>query len=453
MGVAASIILFQRSLVEARRRLVWSASAAFAAPATVVVLEAFWRPAHVLGETLWASLVMGVAAVMVILAERTARVDGLERRRTAFFAMAALVMISLAVILMLSNAALTVAIALLVLLAALLDHKFDMRFMTVFVQVGIVAVTYRSVIDPGAEWLTYRGSLGEVIVIAAIVLALLAGTWHLLKRRARLSALIMTESAVWSLAAIFGCAIIYRVMDDFDLLNDEAAFSFVLLTVWISVANQLYRTQVENAALRTMRLVLAWVFGAVGLGLVAIELVLMNPAWGAFGPWVSGVALLNSLVLSYGIPALLFAFIPWKMQYLGKPAILFYRGLAGLFGLIFVGLQIRHLWWGADIDVNLGVLDGELYSYTVAMLLASGALLYYAISKRDLKLRRLAMFGVALTIVKVFAIDMAELSGLIRVLSFAGLGLPLAGLGWVMGNIQKTPWEDDQAAEDSPAQD
>jgi uncharacterized membrane protein len=283
-------------------------------------------------------------------------------------------------------------------------------------------------------------------------LGLLAGAWHLLKARGRLAALIVTESAVWSLAAIFGSAILYRVMDEFDLLGDAGAFSLILLTVWISVANQLYRTQVDSRALRIMRLVLAWVFGVAGSLLVAVELIVLNPAWGVFAAYVSGVPIVNALIFSYALPAVLFAFIPWKMPYLRKPAKMFYRSLAALFAVIFIGLEIRHLWWGAGLNVNKGVLDGELYSYTVAMLLASGALLYHAISKRDARLRRMAMFGVGLTIVKVFAIDMAELSGLIRVLSFAGLGLPLAGLGWIMGNVQKSSWENDTSEEEPPAE-
>ena len=78
-----------------------------------------------------------------------------------------------------------------------------------------------------------------------------------------------------------------------------------------------------------------------------------------------------------------------------------------------------------------GTTDGELYSYTLAMLITSVALLFLAFSRRSVLLRRIAMIGIALTIAKVFLIDMSGLAGLVRVASFLGLGLSLAGLAWV----------------------
>jgi uncharacterized membrane protein len=41
------------------------------------------------------------------------------------------------------------------------------------------------------------------------------------------------------------------------------------------------------------------------------------------------------------------------------------------------------------------------------------------------------MAGIALTVAKVFLIDMAGLSGLLRVAAFLGLGLALAALAWL----------------------
>jgi uncharacterized membrane protein len=41
------------------------------------------------------------------------------------------------------------------------------------------------------------------------------------------------------------------------------------------------------------------------------------------------------------------------------------------------------------------------------------------------------MVGIAVTIAKVFLIDMSGLNGLVRVASFFGLGLALMGLAWL----------------------
>jgi uncharacterized membrane protein len=52
-------------------------------------------------------------------------------------------------------------------------------------------------------------------------------------------------------------------------------------------------------------------------------------------------------------------------------------------------------------------------------------------------LRRIATIGIGLTIAKVFLIDMAGLAGLLRVVSFLGLGLSLAALGWIDGQMSR----------------
>jgi uncharacterized membrane protein len=93
-------------------------------------------------------------------------------------------------------------------------------------------------------------------------------------------------------------------------------------------------------------------------------------------------------------------------------------------------MEIRRLWRGTDLSVP-GFTDPELYSYTLAMLVASVALLALAFSRRSDNVRKIAMAGVALTIAKVFLVDMSGLSGLIRVFSFMGLGMSLVGLAWL----------------------
>jgi uncharacterized membrane protein len=98
--------------------------------------------------------------------------------------------------------------------------------------------------------------------------------------------------------------------------------------------------------------------------------------------------------------------------------------------LIWAVLEIRRLWWGDWIGAQ-DVMQGELYSYTLAMLALGAVLLWQALARRSLRLQRLAMAVIALTVAKVFLWDASGLSGLTRVLSFAGLGLSLAGLAWL----------------------
>jgi len=51
-------------------------------------------------------------------------------------------------------------------------------------------------------------------------------------------------------------------------------------------------------------------------------------------------------------------------------------------------------------------------------------------------LRRAGLLGIALVIAKVFLSDMAELEGVLRALSFLGLGAALVGLGYAYRRLR-----------------
>ncbi len=65
------------------------------------------------------------------------------------------------------------------------------------------------------------------------------------------------------------------------------------------------------------------------------------------------------------------------------------------------------------------------------MLIGAGLLLMLAFSRRSVPLRKISMGLVAITIAKVFIVDMSGLTGLVRVFSFMGLGVALLGLKWI----------------------
>jgi uncharacterized membrane protein len=51
-------------------------------------------------------------------------------------------------------------------------------------------------------------------------------------------------------------------------------------------------------------------------------------------------------------------------------------------------------------------------------------------------LRRAALAGIALVVAKVFLSDMAELAGVLRALSFIGLGGALVGIGYAYRRLR-----------------
>jgi len=108
----------------------------------------------------------------------------------------------------------------------------------------------------------------------------------------------------------------------------------------------------------------------------------------------------------------------------------FFAVLAGIGLWLFVSLEIRHLWHGR-LDLADAVGDGELYSYSAAWLLMAVGTMVLGILRDQSALYRGGLVLLLLVILKIFFIDMAGLTGLLRALSFMGLGLSLLGLAYL----------------------
>lgn len=84
-----------------------------------------------------------------------------------------------------------------------------------------------------------------------------------------------------------------------------------------------------------------------------------------------------------------------------------------------------------------GIETGENYLYSAALLILSIIWMTIGI-KMSLAILRVA--GLALLTVvtlKVFLIDAAALEGVLRILSFMGLGIALIGIGWAYGKVMR----------------
>jgi uncharacterized membrane protein len=183
---------------------------------------------------------------------------------------------------------------------------------------------------------------------------------------------------------------------------------------------------------REKRATLFWAWrilaGLAAVHTVLFRLLLENPLWS--GAPVGGWPVLDLLLLSYGVPggfALLFA---RELRRAGETRL---AGAAALYGLglifVYLSLEVRHLFHGAVL-VYGGTSDAELYGYSVVWLLYALALLALGIWKDFASLRYVSLALLLITVGKVFLIDMSELTGLLRVSSFLGLGLSLIGIGY-----------------------
>ncbi|GLS85652.1 hypothetical protein GCM10010873_06250 [Cypionkella aquatica] len=434
VGMAAliSAAFAWRSRQEGVLALIQGAAAALVAPVVVAILALLWLPEVVIGAYPWALHVMAVAAGMVVLAVMFAR--GEDRRRPAYATLSALSLIALALFLVTTNTALTLALALLALVAAELDRRFKLPEMGWFIQAAVAVLGYRLLADPGLDW-AFEAPLTQVLLAFVGVIAALVAAWRILPEGRVLPKGVL-ESAAAGLAAILANILITRwVLPEGAFGNYDTYWSISLngLPWLVLMLMQIYRARLGGVLLR-LRQAIAVVAGGLTLGALALAVGPFNPLFSSYaedpGALVLGPMVLDTLLLAYGVPGLILLAAVWKLPGLGRRLQLGFLvvGLALL--ALYVGLEIRRFWQGDWLGAY-GMKQGELYSYTLALMLLGAGLLYQAIARRSGSLRRVAMAVIGLTIAKVFLLDAAGLTGLTRVVSFLGLGLCLAGLAWL----------------------
>jgi uncharacterized membrane protein len=372
---------------------------------------------------------------MVLLALRYAKADGEGRRRFAYATLSAMSLIALAVFLVATSVALTLALAVLVVAAAGLDRKFLLPEMRFFIQIGAAVLWFRLFGNPGIDW-AMVAPLGQVLLAFGGVIAAFVASLYLLKPLDRPSAEGVLESAAAGLIAVLLNVLLTRYLIpqiNADGLETYWGASVNAMPWSILMLLQLYRIRF-GGPMRRVRQAIALVAAFVAGGGLLLAAVPLNPLFVASpddpAGAVQGVLLLDSLALAYALPGILLVVSAWFIPDLDRRLRTAFYAIGAFFLTIYVGLEIRRYWEGTWLG-KPGIVQGELYSYTIALMLVGAGMLYLAIARRSGLIRRVAMAVIGLTIVKVFLLDAAGLTGLMRVASFLGLGLSLAGLAWL----------------------
>ena len=236
--------------------------------------------------------------------------------------------------------------------------------------------------------------------------------------------------ALASLMVMIAVAILVRhamnggVLDDrLPTLGEQSIYT--LLMIGFSAALMTLDRQAPSPVFR---------YGSMIAGIIATINVLSAHVF-ALNPYFSGEntgawPFVNLLLIGYLLPALAYAGLsayardkrPWPYV-----SMLAFAG-AGL-GFLWATLSVRRFWQGENIADWKGFLPDETYSYSVVWLLIGVALLLLGSRFNARSLRLASGILVMVTVVKVFLIDMSNLEGILRALSFIGLGAVLIGIG------------------------
>jgi uncharacterized membrane protein len=136
------------------------------------------------------------------------------------------------------------------------------------------------------------------------------------------------------------------------------------------------------------------------------------------------------LLVGYLLPGIAYGGLAFYARHRRPLPYVILLALSGVaLAFAWVTLCVRRYWHGEGIADWKGFLQPETYTYSVVWLLL-GVLLLAVGSRFDAKSIRLASAGLVLiAVIKVFLIDMSNLEGILRALSFIGLGAVLIGIG------------------------
>jgi uncharacterized membrane protein len=223
--------------------------------------------------------------------------------------------------------------------------------------------------------------------------------------------------------AFLACFVALEIRDWYSNGQLEDPFGFPEIALHL-LTLAVQATVYLRLAQRTGRPILRWAWQIMGGGALVVGTLLL-----VFNPGFTGApAGVVSLLAGYLIPA---ALAVLASRRIAVPQVRWSLGAYALVaGFAWITLQIRQLFHPGSMSlIFVPIEDAELWAWSGAWLAYGIALMVLGIRVGDRLLRLTALGVVGLVCVKVFLVDMADLTGLWRVLSFLGLGLALIGLG------------------------
>ncbi len=349
----------------------------------------------------------------------------------ALFATGAVAALALAMTFALERGWLTVALALMVPGIAWITQQRPLPMLRTLAAAITVLVVLRIGWDPriaGADvgttpifnWILY----GYGVPAASFWYA-----GYLMRQRDDDTPSRMVDSAAILFAVLLMFLEIRHFMNGGDIYRQTSRLAELALQVCTGLAMTLGLEHVRRRTGSVVHDIGAQIVGALtfigivfGLLIAANPLHTREPVGGMF---------FNLIMLGYGFPAVLAIILALTtrnhrpMSYRWVAA-----GTAFVLSLAYLSLEVRTLYHGPVLTGG-GTSNAEQYTYSAVWLTYAIVLLLAGIYLRSQPARLASALVTALTIGKVFLIDMADLTGAWRALSFIVLGLVLVGIGWL----------------------
>jgi uncharacterized membrane protein len=238
----------------------------------------------------------------------------------------------------------------------------------------------------------------------------------------------MADSAALLFTVLLAFLEIRHYMTGGDIYRRSSPLAELALHVCVGLAmviglerlRQHTRSVVHNAGAIILA-VLVLLAIVIGLLLADNPLFTREPVGGPF---------FNLILLGYALPAVLTTALALTTRGLRPQA---YSTIAAIvavtLALAYLSLQVRTLYHG-PVLAGGGTSDAEQYTYSAVWLGFGVVLLAVGAWLRSQPVRIASAAVVVLTVLKVFLVDMRDLTGIYQALSFIGLGAVLIGISW-----------------------
>jgi uncharacterized membrane protein len=388
------------------------------------------------------------AALAILLAAAFAVATEMLDRRTprpgsaaaqAIYATGAVAALALALTMALEKGWLTIGLALMVAGVAWVERQRRLQALRWLAGVLVVLVVLRIGWEPrivGTDigttpifnWILY----GYGVPALAFWVA-----GFLLRRRADDTPTRLVEGAAILFTVLLVTLEIRHYVHSGDIYRADSALTEIALQVCAGLAITIGLEHVRARSGSIVHNIGAVIVAGLTLGAIVFGLLLgQNPL---ISDAPVGPLFFNLILLGYGIPAVLAIILALRAR---ETRPIQYRIVAATTAVVlslgYLSLQIARLYQGPVLTAD-EISDAELYTYSAAWL-AYGVVLLVVGLLIDSKPARIASAAVILlTVLKVFFIDMADLTGVWRALSFIGLGIVLIGIGYLYQRLLFPP--------------
>jgi len=411
--------------------MLWS-SAGVAGP-VLILIALYYRVAGLERSIPFAGIALLMAALYAVATEALNRREPRpgSAASEALFATGAVAGLALAMTFALERGWLTVALALMVPGIAWIAQARPLPMLRVLAAAIAVLVVLRIGWDPriaGTDvgttpvfnWILY----GYGVPAASFWYA-----GHLMRQRADDMPSRMVDSAAILFTVLLLFLQIRHFMNRGDIYSDASRLAELALHVCTGLAMTIGLEHVRRRTGSIVHDVGAQAVAALTfIGIVFGLLFLSNPLF--TGEPVGG-GFFNLILLGYGLPAVLAIALALTTR---EHRPFSYRWIAAatafVLSLAYLTLEIRTLYHGPVLSAA-ATGDAEQYTYSAVWLAYAILLLLAGIWLRSQPARLASALVTALTIAKVFLIDMSDLTGAWRALSFIGLGLVLVAIGFL----------------------